>query len=360
MFWMLNLAMEELRQFIIITEKTLSRRVTVFFESRWNVLDLLALTTFLPGLVIRLNKNWDLLDVAHDFYVVTLLLYFIRFTSVFCFHSYLGPKIVMISKMFKDIGFFFCIALVYIVAYGVAIQSLIYPGITQPPFSIPWGVLFRSFFEMLGDPNFEEIGATHLENCTIGTEAQWPFNDSPYEKNTIFAIILKAVFMLFTNVLLLNLLIAIFNNRYDRVNRESNVYRKFQMVLVTMEYQNRPWLPPPFIIVSDIYILVRILINRIWRIRKKNNKPDFAENPKNKLQLEYWENLRAMEIIQSQENRKKEGSKMEFSAVAMDKTINTIIDQQNELNKRCQKMEKMLEKIAEKISTSTDDELGLK
>ena len=73
----------------------------------------------------------------------------------------------------------------------------------------------------------------------LGTEAQWPFNDSPYEKNTIFAIILKAVFMLFTNVLLLNLLIAIFNNRYDRVNRESNVYRKFQMVLVTMEYQNR-------------------------------------------------------------------------------------------------------------------------
>ena len=62
---------------------------------------------------------------------------------------------------------------VYIVAYGVAIQSLIYPGITQPPFSIPWGVLFRSFFEMLGDPNFEEIGATHLENCTIGEILQF-------------------------------------------------------------------------------------------------------------------------------------------------------------------------------------------
>ena len=56
---------------------------------------------------------------------------------------------------------------VYLVAYGVAVQSLIYPGITEPFFVIIWGVFFRSFFEMLGEPTFDDIGATH-DNCSKG------------------------------------------------------------------------------------------------------------------------------------------------------------------------------------------------
>ena len=92
---------------------------------------------------------------------------------------------------------------------------------------------------MLGEPNFEEVGATHFDNCVDGSEALWPYEDCPAEKKSIFAVVLKALYMLFTNVLLLNLLIAIFNNRYDAVNEQANIYWKFQVFEVIKEFYNR-------------------------------------------------------------------------------------------------------------------------
>ena len=92
---------------------------------------------------------------------------------------------------------------------------------------------------MLGEPNFEEIGATHFDNCVDGSEALWPYEDCPEESKSIFAVCLKALYMLFTNVLLLNLLIAIFNNRYDAVNEQANIYWKFQIFEVIKEFYNR-------------------------------------------------------------------------------------------------------------------------
>ena len=53
----------------------------------------------------------DLLNVAQVFYVLSLITFFIRFTRVFSMHNNLGPKIVMISKMIKDLSFFMYIAL---------------------------------------------------------------------------------------------------------------------------------------------------------------------------------------------------------------------------------------------------------
>ena len=128
---------------------------------------------------------------------------------------------------------------VYIVAYGVAVQSLVYPDTWDPEFSLPWGILFRPFFEMLGDPNFEDIGATHFDNCTNGADAEWPYKMCAETRKTIYALSLKAIFMLFTNVLLLNLLIAIFNNRYTTVDQQSKLYLKYQSFVVTQEYARR-------------------------------------------------------------------------------------------------------------------------
>ena len=129
----------------------------------------------------------------------------------------------------------------YIIAYGIAVQAVTYPGVKEPPFTIPWGIFFRPFFEMLGEPNFEEVGASKFENCTQGSEAVWPYETCPEENKLLvmFVVVLKALYMLFTNVLLLNLLIAIFNNRYAAVNEQSNLYWAFHRFKFIQEYYNR-------------------------------------------------------------------------------------------------------------------------
>ena len=94
---------------------------------------------------------------------------------------------------------------------------------------------------MLGEPNFEEVGATHFDDCAEGSGALWPYKDCP-EQNRLLVIVvvfMKALYMLFTNILLLNLLIAIFNNRYEAVNEQSNEYWKFHRVKTILEFDDR-------------------------------------------------------------------------------------------------------------------------
>lgn len=59
--------------------------------------------------------------------------------------------------------------------------------------------------------------------------------------------IAMSMYLLIANILLINLLIAVFNNIFNEVNSVSHQVWMFQRFTVVMEYQQKPVLPPPFI-----------------------------------------------------------------------------------------------------------------
>ena len=63
-----------------------------------------------------------------------------------------------------------------------------------------------------------------------------------------FADIFLGIYMLFTNVLLLNLLIALFTTTYDIAMKNADQIWKFQRTGLVKEYRDRPVLPPPLIL----------------------------------------------------------------------------------------------------------------
>ncbi|KAG9341262.1 hypothetical protein JZ751_019703, partial [Albula glossodonta] len=82
---------------------------------------------------------------------------------------------------------------------------------------------------------------------------------------------IMACYLLVANILLVNLLIAVFNNTFFEVKSISNQVWKFQRYQLIMTFHDRPVLPPPFIIFSHLYILFK----RIWwRCKKKDGDPD--------------------------------------------------------------------------------------
>uniref|UniRef100_A0A8C2HM91 TRPM tetramerisation domain-containing protein n=1 Tax=Cyprinus carpio TaxID=7962 RepID=A0A8C2HM91_CYPCA len=68
-----------------------------------------------------------------------------------------------------------------------------------------------------------------------------------------------ACYLLVANILLVNLLIAVFNNTFFEVKSISNQVWKFQRYQLIMTFHDRPVLPPPMIIFSHLYILFRKL-----------------------------------------------------------------------------------------------------
>lgn len=71
-----------------------------------------------------------------------------------------------------------------------------------------------------------------------------------------------SMYLLIANILLINLLIAVFNNIFNEVNSVSHQVWMFQRFTVVMEYQQKPVLPPPFIAFCHLYSLIKYLIRK--------------------------------------------------------------------------------------------------
>lgn len=89
-----------------------------------------------------------------------------------------------------------------------------------------------------------------------------------------------SVYLLIANILLINLLIAVFNNIFIEVNAVAHQVWMFQRFTVVMEYEQKPVLPPPLIAVCHLYLFIRFL----WRFCQKCNIPS-AETYDNGLKL---------------------------------------------------------------------------
>ncbi|XP_037306538.2 transient receptor potential cation channel subfamily M member 1 [Pungitius pungitius] len=84
---------------------------------------------------------------------------------------------------------------------------------------------------------------------------------------------IMACYLLVANILLVNLLIAVFNNTFCEIKSISNQVWKFQRYQLIMTFHDRPILPPPLIIFSHIYILFNRLFRRCAR-KKQDGELD--------------------------------------------------------------------------------------
>lgn len=66
-----------------------------------------------------------------------------------------------------------------------------------------------------------------------------------------------SIYLLIANILLINLLIAVFNNIFIEVNAVAHQVWMFQRFTVVMEYEQKPILPPPLILISHVLLLFK-------------------------------------------------------------------------------------------------------
>ncbi|GBO98397.1 Transient receptor potential cation channel trpm [Eumeta japonica] len=109
-------------------------------------------------------------------------------------------------------------------------------GVSHQIFFQPYFMLYGEVFAPEIDPPCgEDIGQA---KCVVG---RW------------ITPIAMTMYLLVANILLINLLIAVFNNIFNEVNDVSHQVWMFQRFTVVMEYEQKPVLPPPLIIFCHIY-----------------------------------------------------------------------------------------------------------
>lgn len=76
----------------------LKQKINVWLEEYWNITDLVAISTFLLGLLLRLQSE-PYMGYGRVIYCVGIIFWYIRVLDIFGVNKYLGPYVMMIGKM---------------------------------------------------------------------------------------------------------------------------------------------------------------------------------------------------------------------------------------------------------------------
>ncbi|CAH2318941.1 transient receptor potential cation channel subfamily M member 4 [Pelobates cultripes] len=263
-FWIFTMVCEEIRQSFFVGSMPVTQKVKQYLQDSWNHVDITALMLFIIALVCRMfESSYEAgrTILCFDFMVFTL-----RLIHIFAVNKQLGPKIIIVRKMMKDVFFFLFFLGVWLIAYGVATEGLLHPSDMR----LSWilrRVFYRPYLQIFGQIPQEEIDASKIlsSNCTDDPIAIL-MEEAPPCTNTYanwLVILLLVVFLLVANILLLNLLIAMFSYTFSKVQGNSDIYWKFQRYNLIVEYHNRPALAPPFIIISHIHTFIKRKIRKV-------------------------------------------------------------------------------------------------
>ncbi|XP_051959196.1 transient receptor potential cation channel subfamily M member 4-like isoform X1 [Xyrauchen texanus] len=307
-FWVFTLVCEEIRETFIVGSKTVGQRLMLYVQDVWNKFDVLAISLFIAGMFCRMF-SWSF-NMARGILCMDYMVFTLRLIHIFTIHKQLGPKIIILGKMMKDAFFFLFFLAVWLCAYGVANQALLYTYDPRPD-RVFRRVLYRPYLHIFGQIPVEEIDTGKswerhcTDNLTLINEGEEPCRDTSHNW---LVVILLVIFLLVTNILLVNLLIATFSYTFSKVQERSDTYWKFQRYNLIVEYHSRPTLAPPFIILSHINLFIKRNLRKVPSTKIHHFALDLKGKEANNLVK--WETLQKENFL-AIEYKKQKGTDSE-------------------------------------------------
>ncbi|KAG8522546.1 Transient receptor potential cation channel subfamily M member 5 [Galemys pyrenaicus] len=266
-FWVFTLVLEEIRQgFFAVEDPGLVKKLAPYVRDNWNKCDVAAVSLFAVGVVCRMLPS--AFEAGRAVLAVDFMVFALRLIHIFAIHKQLGPKIIIVERMMKDVFFFLFFLSVWLVAYGVTTQALLHPQDSRPEW-IFRRVLYRPYLQIFGQIPLDEIDGHSGAHALAPPPAEARVNcsahplqleDTPSCPNLYanwLVILLLVAFLLVTNVLLMNLLIAMFSYTFQVVQGNADTFWKFQRYHLIVEYYERPALAPPFILFSHLSLVLK-------------------------------------------------------------------------------------------------------
>ncbi|KAK7496878.1 hypothetical protein BaRGS_00011858 [Batillaria attramentaria] len=249
MAYVATLAVEKVRQVIASEPVKVSMKIRMFCAKIWNLWDILAIILFAIGVVLRCFTTR--LKDAHLVYVVDVVLWNMRILEILSVNQYLGPYVKIIAKLVRDMAYYLIILFIVVTSYGVVRQAIQHQNANMSWSRTLRNVWFYPYWMIYGELFAEEIDpCEEAEEGTCSVYGAWL---SPA---------IMCIYLLIANILGVNLLIARFNATFIRNNAYSREIWMFQRYQLIIEYEMRPVLPPPMIIITHMYLAMKYICRR--------------------------------------------------------------------------------------------------
>ncbi|XP_036767937.2 transient receptor potential cation channel subfamily M member 2 isoform X6 [Manis pentadactyla] len=351
--WLFSLVCEESRQLFYNPDGCgLVKMALRYFSDFWNKLDIGAILLFIVGLVCRLTPT--LLYPGRIVLSLDFIMFCLRLMHIFTISKTLGPKIIIVKRMMKDVFFFLFLLAVWVVSFGVAKQAILIHNESRAEW-IFRGVIYHSYLTIFG-----QIPA-YIDGVNFSPDQCSPNGTDPYkpkcpESDTrglepVFpewlTVTLLCLYLLFTNILLLNLLIAMFNYTFQQVQEHTDQIWKFQRHGLIEEYHGRPPLPPPLILLSHLHLFIkRVILKRpAGQHQQLKNKLEKNEEAA----LLSWEAYLKENFLQGQQ-RQREKQKVQDLGSRVDTMVDLL---EMERLKLLGTLEQRLASLEEQVAQTT-------
>ncbi|XP_075064039.1 transient receptor potential cation channel subfamily M member 7 isoform X2 [Mixophyes fleayi] len=251
-------AIEKIREIFMSEAGKINQKVKVWFGDYFNITDTIAIMTFFIGCGLRLGaykytlQDLDDSDSDPDYgnyvlvagrltYCLNIIFWYVRLLDFLAVNQQAGPYVMMIGKMVANMFYIVVIMAVVLLSFGVPRQAILYPY-EAPSWTLARNIVFQPYWMIFG-----EVYAYEIDVCANNSE------DAAKELcgiGTWLTPFLQAVYLFVQYIIMVNLLIAFFNNVYFQVKDISNIVWKYQRYHFIMAYHEKPFLPPPLIIFS--------------------------------------------------------------------------------------------------------------
>ncbi|XP_036381855.1 transient receptor potential cation channel subfamily M member 6 [Megalops cyprinoides] len=229
-------AVEKVREVFMSEPRKLSMKLKVWFSEYWNMNDFIAIVLFLIGFGLRWQDD-PFQTAGRIVYCLDIIFWYVRLLDLFAVNQHAGPYLTMITKMTTNMFYIVVMMAIVLLSFGVSRKAILSPE-EPPSWSLAKDVVFQPYWMMFG-----EVYAGEIDACA---------EQKPCPPGAFITPFLQAVYLFFQYIIMVNILIAFFNNVYFDMKSISNKLWKYNRYRYIMTYQEKPWLPPPFILLSHL------------------------------------------------------------------------------------------------------------
>uniref|UniRef100_A0A8C8DV58 non-specific serine/threonine protein kinase n=1 Tax=Oryzias sinensis TaxID=183150 RepID=A0A8C8DV58_9TELE len=246
-FYIVSTAVEKTREVLMSEPRKLRQKLKIWFSEYWNISDFVAILLFLVGFALRWHSD-PYRTAGRIAYCLDIIFWFIRVLDLLAVNQHAGPYLTIITKMTSNMFFIVVMMAIVLLSFGVSRKAILSPD-EEPSWSLARDIVFQPYWMIFG-----EVYAGEIDPCAGGNSCP------PASFLTSF---LQAVYMFVQYIIMVNVLIAFFNNIYFDMASTSNKLWKYNRYRYIMTYQERPWLPPPLILLSHMALALRCIY---WKL----------------------------------------------------------------------------------------------
>ncbi|NWS67825.1 TRPM7 protein, partial [Crotophaga sulcirostris] len=256
-------AIEKIREIFMSEAGKINQKIKVWFSDYFNISDTVAIVTFFIGFALRFGAKGSFGDNTYRenyvfvagriTYCLNIIFWYVRLLDFLAVNQQAGPYVMMIGKMVANMFYIVVIMALVLLSFGVPRKAILYPN-EAPSWTLARDIVFHPYWMIFG-----EVYAYEIDVCANNSDEKVAHLCGPGTWLTPF---LQAVYLFVQYIIMVNLLIAFFNNVYLQVKAISNIVWKYQRYHFIMAYHEKPVLPPPLIILSHMASLFCCICKR--------------------------------------------------------------------------------------------------